>query len=469
MSVAATALAVLSAAANMASPLYPTYQQVLGMSDLTLTALYATFAAAAVPSLLLFGPAADAVGRKPVLAASIACAFLGTLPFAVSGDITALFLGRVLLGVGLGMGTGAGIAVMVEFAPPGQGSRGSTLATLAFVGGSGAGPLMAGVVGRYLPDPTTTPFAVMLGLLVVTGALVPTLHGPLLPRKQRWRPTRPEVPPAIRHSFALAGVSGFLGWAVVGVFLALLPSVAESVLATPNLAASGAVVGAVLMCSALSQAAAPRLDPRAAQTIGVTALAVGMTLLVSSYLPLFTGGSALALMVAAAFVSGCGHGLSYWGAAREVDTLTRDHSRAGVTAALYLSFYAGAGIPAVGVGLLSLSMPLAAAILVFSLVIVLCTVVFVPVPSLARTPVLNRAGTASSVKFGLCGGLEFRRLSPIGAGCPGGAGTAPGSEPGTVKRVCRGSSRRFRVGTRSERKEIYRAPCTPRSDRVDVR
>jgi predicted MFS family arabinose efflux permease len=391
MWVAGAALAVLSAAANLASPLYPAIQQALGMSDLTMAALYATFAAAAMPSLLLFGPAADAVGRKPVLAVGFACAFVGTALFAAGGDIASLFLGRLLLGVGLGMGTGAGIAVLVESSPARHPARGSTLTTLAFVGGTGAGPLLAGILAQRLPAPTTTPFAVMLGLLAMFGLLVLTLPGPVLPAGRRWRPTRPAVPPAVRQSFAIAGVTGFLGWAVVGIFLALLPSVAESVTAAPNPAVSGAVVGALLLCSALSHLGAPRLEPRAAQTIGLTALAIGMTLLVSSYLPMFVGGRALVLMAAAAVVCGLGHGISYWGAAREIDTLTLHRHRAGLTAALYLSFYAGAGIPAVGVGLVSLTVSLVTAIQVVSMVIVLCTVAFLPVPSLARTPVLNRA------------------------------------------------------------------------------
>lgn len=391
MWVAGTALAVLSAAANMAGPLYPAYQHMLDMSDLTMTALYATFAVVAVPSLLLFGPAADALGRKPVLTTGLACAFGGTLLFVVGGGVPVLFLGRVLLGIGLGMGTGAGIAMMVQASPPLRPTRGSTLATLTFVGGSGAGPLMTGVLSQYLPAPTIVPFAVMMGLVALTLLLVLTLDGPGLPTRQRWRPTRPEVPASMRHSFVIAAITGFLGWTVAGVFLALLPSVIASVMATPNRTVSGLVVGVVLLCSALSQLVAPRLEPRAAQTIGLTALAIGMTLLVGSYLPLFAGARALILMAVAAVVCGCGHGISYWGASREVDALTPHRSRAGVTAALYLSFYAGAGAPAVLVGMLSLTVPLVTAIPVVSMALVLCIVAFLPVPSLVQTPVLDRS------------------------------------------------------------------------------
>src|SRR5699024_12837735 len=94
--------------------------------------------------------------------------------------------------------------------------------------------------------PTTVPFVVMSVLVILTLASVCTLDGPLLPARQRWRPTRPAVPVSMRHSFVIAGITGFLGWTVAGGFLALLPSVTESVMATPNRAVSGAVGGAVV-------------------------------------------------------------------------------------------------------------------------------------------------------------------------------------------------------------------------------
>ena len=98
--VAGAALAVLSAAANMASPLYPTFQQLHGMSDLMMTALYATFAAAALPALMLFGSAADALGRRPVLLAGLAAAAADPTLFALDIiGVAGLFLGRVLVGV----------------------------------------------------------------------------------------------------------------------------------------------------------------------------------------------------------------------------------------------------------------------------------------------------------------------------------------------------------------------------------
>ncbi|WP_243980342.1 MFS transporter [Streptomyces sp. NEAU-YJ-81] len=59
-------LMVLTAGAYLPSPLYPDYQRLFGYDDLVMTLLFATFALAGGPALLLCGPAADIVGHRPV-------------------------------------------------------------------------------------------------------------------------------------------------------------------------------------------------------------------------------------------------------------------------------------------------------------------------------------------------------------------------------------------------------------------
>jgi MFS family permease len=223
----------LSASANLASPLYPHFQHALGMSDPMMTALYATYVLSCLPSLLLFGSAADAFGRKPVLVVSVVLVALGTALFGLTGlGMIGLFMGRVLVGVGLGLGTGAGIALMVEASPARRVWLGSTLATMAFVLGAGAGPILAGSIAQYAEFPLVTPFLVMAGVLTVSTVLVAImpLHRPFT--RQRWRPTWPAVPGPMRVSFNIAAITGFIGWAALGLFLALLPSMAAEIL--PN-------------------------------------------------------------------------------------------------------------------------------------------------------------------------------------------------------------------------------------------
>lgn len=385
--VGAAAIAALSAAANMASPLYPAHQQVHAMSDLTMTLLHATFAATALPALLLFGSAADSFGRRPVLVAGLGFAALGTLIFALDpAGVPALFAGRVLLGIGLGLGTGGGIALMVEASPGHRPSLGSTVATISFVLGTGIGPAGAGGVAEVTGG-LAAPYVVMLAVLALISALVLRLptHRPLT--RQRWRPTRPAIPHPMRESFTVAASTGFLGWAAVGIVLAILPPMTVSRIPGAGTLLTGLVVGSVLLVSAASQVVAPRLRLRAAQTIGLALLALGTTLLLSTNLPGLGEDLLLAMLATAAAVIGAGHGLGYWGANRETDLLTPPTRRAEVSAALYLAFYAGSGLPAVVVGLLSLSTSLTGAFVIVCLTLLLATIAFLPVPSLTLTGV----------------------------------------------------------------------------------
>lgn len=385
--VGAAAIAALSAAANMASPLYPAHQQVHAMSDLTMTLLHATFAATALPALLLFGSAADSFGRRPVLVAGLGFAVLGTLLFAADpAGVPALFAGRVLLGIGLGLGTGGGIALMVEASPQHRPSLGSTLATISFVLGTGVGPAGAGAVAEVTGG-LAAPYLVMLAVLALISALVLRLptHRPLT--RQRWRPTRPAIPHSMRESFTVSAATGFLGWAAVGIVLAILPAMTVSRIPGAGTLLTGLVVGSVLLVSAASQVVAPWLRLRAAQTIGLALLALGTTLLLSTNLPGLGEDLLLAMLATAAVVIGAGHGLGYWGANRETDLLTPPTRRAEVSAALYLAFYAGSGLPAVVVGLLSLSTSLTGAFVIVCLTLLLATIAFLPVPSLTLTGV----------------------------------------------------------------------------------
>ena len=404
--IGAVVLFALSAAANLASPLYPLFQQAYSMTDPTMTALYAAYVVSCLPALLLFGSAADAFGRKPVLLAAIGLVSVGTATFAFDTfGVSGLFAGRVLTGIGLGLGTGAGIALMVEASPARRPWLGSTVATMSFVLGTGAGPILAGAVTEMAAGPTSgawalaAPFWVMLALLIVTAVLVLILrfHKPIT--RQRWRPTWPSVPGPMRSSFNIAAVTGLLGWAALGLFLALLPSMTESALSESSTLTSGLIVGSVLVISAAIQLLAPKLQPRAAQTIGLTLMGLGAALLLSSNLPSLGALGALALMAAAAVATGAGHGLSYWGANREIDVLTPSRQRAGITAALYLAFYAGAGLPAIVVGTIAIGTSLIDAIMIFTLVLLLAVIIFIPVPSLALTTVRrSRAEAAAALQ-----------------------------------------------------------------------
>src|SRR6516225_11762642 len=65
------AMAIILASSNLLTPLYATYQRMFHFSPLTLTLIFATYVLTLIPALLLFGPLADAIGRRPLLLAAL--------------------------------------------------------------------------------------------------------------------------------------------------------------------------------------------------------------------------------------------------------------------------------------------------------------------------------------------------------------------------------------------------------------
>lgn len=356
---------VLTAGAYLPSPLYPDYQRLFGYDDLVMTLLFATFALVSGPALLLCGPAADLVGDRPVLRLSVLLAAAGSCCFLLADSPGWLFTGRIGHALALGAATGAAQALIARHRGPTARVAGPLLAGLAFAAGTALGPVASGVLAEYVPGMLTTPYVLHLALLGwVWHRLRRTVPAPMttggagvrVRRRWQWRPTRPHIPPALRALFLVAGLTGFLAWAVVGIYLALLPALLEQTPHGDHPALTGGVLGSVLVWSLLAQLAGARRTAYAAQRYGLAALAGSLVLLAA------TGAASLPATLGSAVLAGIGHGLAYSGAARAVDAQTPPGQRAGIGAALYLLFYWGSGAPAVAVGLLTAWMPLTAAV-----------------------------------------------------------------------------------------------------------
>lgn len=335
-------LVVLTAGAYLPSPLYPEYQRSFELSDLTMTLIYATFALISAPALVLFGQASDAIGPRAVLRWSTLAAAAGSLCFALAIGPGWFLAGRAMQGIALGAATGAAGALISRGSP----ERGALLASAAFLAGTAAGPIAGGVLGGV--DAGLLPYLVHLVLLWGAWRRVSALEA--VPGAGRWRPALPEIPAGMRGLFAASAVNGFLAWTVVGLFLSLIPSLLRT-----DPAVTGTVVGGVLICSVLVQPLVRSLGPRRAQLRGLGALLAALVLLAA------TAGTSVWVTCAMAVAAGIGHGLVYGGASAAVAERTPEGRRGGITGALYLAFYLGSGCPAVIVGLLTLTLPLATA------------------------------------------------------------------------------------------------------------
>lgn len=343
---AAYALLILLTGTNLPTPLYRGYEARFGFSPLMVTLIFAAYVAVLIPSLLVAGPLSDAVGRRSVLLPAVALASLGSLVFALATGTGWLFAARILQGLALGASSGALTAALTELEPDGNRRRAALVSTVVSVGGLGLGPVLAGVLAQYAPAPHVLPFVVEIVLLAPAAAVVTML--PVTRARTRWRPRRPEIPAAMRTVFATSGAASFLAFAVIGLFLTLIPTYVATLSGSTNLLLGGAAVALMLVCSALAQLLGYGRPARALEIVGLPLLAIGLVLLA-----LAGQLASLILLLAATVIAGTGQGLAFLGGLTVVNQAAPADRHAEVLSSFYVIIYLGVGLPVIGVGFLT--------------------------------------------------------------------------------------------------------------------
>lgn len=343
---AAGALAVTMTGTTLPTPLYGLYEHRFGFGGLMATVVYATYAVGVIAALLLFGQWSDQVGRRPLLLAAILLSALSAVTFVVTDGLALLFAGRVLSGLSAGVVTGTATAAIIELAPPKHRRAAPLVATAANMGGLGCGPLLAGILAQYAPQPLRMPFTVDLVLLVAAGLLVLLLpetvraSGPL-----RLRPQPLRVPREARGAFVSAAIAGFAGFATLGLFTSVSPSFLAQILGVRSAALSGLVVFVLFAASTAGQLATARVRAGHALPVGCVVLILGMILITASLL--FTS---LVLLLVGAVVTGAGQGMGFRAAITTVSEQSPPRRRAEITSTLFVALYVGISVPVVGIG-----------------------------------------------------------------------------------------------------------------------
>jgi MFS family permease len=344
------AFASMLMSANLAAPLYAGYARQYGFSTAILALIFAVYALVLIPSLLLFGQASDALGRRRVIIGGLCTAVAALIIFANARGVAWLFAARAVQGLAQGMMSGAATAALAELVPGGQARRAALLATLAQAGGVAAGAILAGVLAQWAPGPRVLPYVVGMVACLSAAALVRVVPETARPTSG-WRIRRPRVPAKIRGAFIRVALTAAAVWAVAGgLFFSVLPSYAGMlVLHTRNLALLGLVTGIVLVASCLAQLAVQHgAPPASAQASGLTLLALGLLALV-----LAAPIRSLALLVTAAVLAGAGHGIAFLSAQDDLTRIAPEHQRAEVSAAYYVCIYLGVVLPVIGLGVLA--------------------------------------------------------------------------------------------------------------------
>lgn len=353
---------VCMAGTTLPTPLYPLYQEKFGFSELTVTVVYAVYAFGVIGVLLLAGNASDTLGRRPTLRWGLAFAAASAVCFLCADALGWLYAGRLLSGLSAGLFTGAATAYVMELAPPGGTARATLVATAANMGGLGCGPLLAGLLAEYAPDPLLLPFAVHLVLVAVSALVLQWLPETVAEREplSAVRPRKPALPARVRAVFVPAAVASFAGFALFGVFTSVSPAFLARYLHVDNHAVSGLVVALAFFASTAGQVAAGRVGPTRSLPLGCAVLFAGLVLLACA---LHT--DQLVFVILAALVGGTGQGLAFRAALSAVAAASPPDRRAAVLSSLFVVAYTGISLPVIGVGLLADPLGLEGAGLVF--------------------------------------------------------------------------------------------------------
>ncbi len=341
----AYAFAAIMVGTTLPTPMYSLYAEQMNFSVLTTTVVYATYAGGVLIALLVFGRWSDAIGRRPVLLAGVIFALTSAAVFLCADDVSLLLVGRVLSGLSAGVFTGTATAAVIEAAPPNWHTRAAAVATIANVGGLGAGPVVAGVLVQYAPHPLQLSFILHMALALLAGIAVLVVPE----TSQRVGSIgfqRLSVPAEVRSVFVIAGLAAFAGFSVTGLFMAVAPSFVADVVGIDNDALAGLVAASIFAASAVAQIGARGVAPQRAVAIGCAVLVVAMAIVVVAlYL------SSLAGLVAAGLVAGVGHGMTFSRGLAAVVERTPAARRAEVSSTYFVVAYVAISLPVVGEGL----------------------------------------------------------------------------------------------------------------------
>jgi MFS family permease len=340
------AFAVTMLGTTLPTPLYVIYQAQWHFSTSLITLIFAVYAVGVLAALLVAGRSSDQVGRRPVLAAAIVLSIASAVTFILAPGVGWLFLGRLLSGLSAGLMTGTATAALTETARPGSGSRASLVATTANMGGLGLGPLLAGLLAQYAPQPTVLPFVVQLGLVAVAGLgllVVPETVTDRSALSLRFHGFG--IPEAGRAEFIAAGFAGFAAFSLLGLFSSLVPTFLSGVLHDTSHAVAGAVVFLAFAVAAVTQVAGSRLPSRPVMLAGLglflAALALIVAALSAASMPIFLVGTV---------VSGVAVGAVFMGSLATANRVAPAQTRGQVISTFFVFAYVGLTVPVIAVG-----------------------------------------------------------------------------------------------------------------------
>lgn len=350
--IATVAIAALYVGSTVLTPLYPLYRHVFGISQLTITVIYAVYVVGNLTVLFLFGRLSDQIGRRVTTLIALGLTLISALTFLLAAGTPELLLGRAINGFAAGLGAGALTAWIAELEPRKDRARAAVVASAGNLGGLAVGGIISGLLAEYVAAPLRTVFGLYMGCLLVVSILLlrvnETVDGKVHTLGDLELRPRVGVPADIRFPFVAPACIAFAAFALGGFVSALIPGIITQGLHVANVAVIGGVVTEFFLVAGLTAAFSRKLTSWTAMFSGAACVFPAVALLVCAELL-----RSMSLLIATAAVGGAAMALSYRGSLQVLNEIAPQDKRAEVVSAYLLMCYLGNSIPVLGVGLLT--------------------------------------------------------------------------------------------------------------------
>jgi MFS family permease len=356
----ASIVTVAFAGSVVVTPLYPLYQRKFGFSEITLTLVYAVYVVGNVAALLVFGQVSDQIGRRRVALPALGLAAGSAVLFLVADATPWLFAGRLLIGLAVGVASGTGTAWLADQFGPGRHETATLTAATANMTGIALGPVVGGLLAGYAPAPLRLPLAVYIAALAIVATAVARIPEAWSAHRRHVTEIRVQlrigVPRAVLGAFAPPAITGFIIFALGGLYFALIPNIVIRDLHEKNVAVGGLVVCELAVVATVLILLSRSLRPSVAMTGGLVLLLPAVALVASAQ-----AAKSMPLLLVATALAGAALALGYRGSLHVVNDIAPDDRRAEVLSTYFMACFIGNAVPVIGVGTLAtVSTPLIA-------------------------------------------------------------------------------------------------------------
>lgn len=339
----AFAFLIVMAFATLPSPLYGLYRERDGLSALTITIVYAIWAASTIAALVVVPFVAERIGRRGVMLAAAATMMTAAAVLAAWQALPGLLVGRLLTGVSVGMAAGTAITYLIELRlradPKAAVAPARTIGTSVNVGALGVGPLVAGCLAAWVSHPLTLPYLVWIALGAV--ALVGLAAAP-----ETGAPAAARAPFSVRLP-APAGAATLAAFAANGLFAGLSGLILATTFHRTSHALAGATLFIVFTAGVLSQLVTTGLRASRVFALGTISMLLGLVFLV---IAVRLSTPSLALFLVSGGLIGAGAGAVFKGTTGLVLDGTAPENRVAMTAELLIALFIGLSVPVIGAG-----------------------------------------------------------------------------------------------------------------------